>query len=173
MNDKFKKDYYRMTGKAWSLISWVDLFFRYDIRYLKLLRKNRSYLKSFRYRKFARKYGLEVLSESIDEGLYLGHAHNINVHPDVKIGKNCNLNKGCTIGKENRGDRKGVPVLGNDVWVGTNAIIVGKITIGDDVLIAPNSYVNFNVPSHTIVVGNPGRIVYKLNATEGYITNRV
>lgn len=43
--------------------------------------------------------------------------------------------------------------------------------VGDDVLIAPNSYVNCDVPSHSIVFGNPCIIKHKDNATEGYINN--
>ena len=105
--------------------------------------------------------------------MYIGHAHNINVNPKVVIGQNCNLNKGCTIVVENRGKRKGTPVLGDDVWIGTNAVVVGNITIGSDVLIAPNAYVNFDVPSHSIVLGNPGKIIKKNNATEGYIMNKI
>jgi serine O-acetyltransferase len=46
---------------------------------------------------------------------------------------------------------------------------VGKIVIGDNVLIAPNSYVNFDVPSHSIVIGNPAKIISRNNPTEGYI----
>lgn len=71
------------------------------------------------------------------------------------------------------GGRKGAPAIGNEVWIGINAAIVGKITIGDDVLIAPNSYVNCDVPSHSIVFGNPCIIKHKENATEGYIDRRV
>ena len=40
------------------------------------------------------------------------------------------------------GGRQETPVIGNEVWIGINAVGVGKITIGDDVMIAPNSYVN-------------------------------
>ena len=43
----------------------------------------------------------------------------------------------------------------------------------NDVLIAPLAYVNFNVPDHSIVIGNPGKIIPKENATQGYIQNRV
>jgi serine O-acetyltransferase len=173
MNEKFKKDYYRMTGKKWTFLGYVDMFLRYDLRYLwHIRRKNKkSIFYKLRSISLARRYGLEILSSSIGEGLYIGHAHNINVHPYAVIGKNCNLNKGCTVGKENRGKRNGAPTLGNFVWVGTNAVIVGKITIGDDVLIAPNSYINFDVPSHSIVVGNPARIIHRDNATESYIQN--
>lgn len=71
------------------------------------------------------------------------------------------------------GGRQGAPVIGNEVWIGINAIIVGKITIGDDVLIAPNSYVNCDVPSHSIAIGNPCIIKHRENATEGYINRRV
>ena len=49
-------------------------------------------------------------------------------------------------------------------------MVVGRIHIGDDVLIAPNSFVNCDVPSHSIVVGNPCRIIPRENATEGYVT---
>lgn len=49
--------------------------------------------------------------------------------------------------------------------------MVGKINIGDDVLIAPNAFVNFDVPSHSIVIGNPGTIIIRENATESYINN--
>lgn len=44
--------------------------------------------------------------------------------------------------------------IGNRVWIGINAAIVGGITIGDDVLIAPNSFVNQDIPSHSVVFGN-------------------
>ena len=172
-DDLFKKDYYRMTGKKWGGISFIELFFRFDLRYLRHIRSRKGYFHTFRALEYSRKYGLEILSSHIGAGLYIGHAHNINVHPDAIIGKNCNLNKGCTIGRENRGKRNGAPILGDEVWVGSNAMVCGKIMIGNDVLIAPNSYVNFDVPDHSIVMGNPGKIYPKKNATEGYITNRI
>lgn len=71
------------------------------------------------------------------------------------------------------GGRRGAPVIGDEVWIGINATIVGKVTIGDDVLIAPNSYVNCDVPSHSIVFGNPCIIKHRENATEGYINRKV
>ena len=86
-------------------------------------------------------------------------------------GKNVNIATGCTIGVENRGIRKGCPKIGNCVWIGSNSVIVGNISIGDDVLIAPLTFVNFDVPSHSIVIGNPARIIYRENATDGYINN--
>ena len=89
------------------------------------------------------------------------------------IGKNCNIAKGVTIGQENRGKRKGTPIIGDSVWIGTNAVIVGKIVIGDDVLIAPNAFVNCDVPSHSVVTGNPCTIHHRDNATEAYVERLV
>ena len=89
----------------------------------------------------------------IGGGLYLGHPHCITINPSARIGQNVNIHKGVTIGQENRGARKGVPTIGNNVWIGINATIVGNIIIGDDVLIAPNTYVNCNIPSHCVVLG--------------------
>ena len=126
---------------------------------------------AFRY---ARKYGLEFSANvKIGKGFYLGHPYNITVGEGVVIGDNVNLHKGVTIGVENRGERIGAPVIGNHVYVGVNATIVGKVNIGDDVLIAPGAFVNFDVPSHCVVLGNPGIIHPVENATNGYIRNCV
>ena len=105
----------------------------------------------------------------IGGGLYIGHSYCITINPNTVIGENCYIHKNVTIGQESRGKRQGCPTIGDNVWIGINAIIIGKITVGNDVLIAPNSYVNFNVPSHSIVLGNPGKIIKKENATYSYI----
>lgn len=124
---------------------------------------------------YYKKRNLIELSKETDigEGLYFGHPYCITINPNVAIGKNCNIHKGVTIGQENRGERKGTPTIGNNVWIGVNATIVGKISISDDVLIAPNSYVNQNIPPHSIVFGNPCIIKAKENATDGYINRTV
>ena len=84
-----------------------------------------------------------------------------------------NIATGVTIGRENRGPRTGAPTIGDNCWIGTNAVIVGNIHVGEDVLIAPLSFVNFDVPAHSIVIGNPAKIIHRENATEGYIDNVV
>lgn len=119
-------------------------------------------------------YKVELSEETeIGEGLYIGHPYCITVNPAAKLGRNCNISKGVTIGRENRGKRKGTPIIGDCVWIGVNSTIVGNIRIGNDVLIAPNSYVNQDIPDHSIVFGNPCIIKYKENATEGYINNKI
>ncbi len=109
----------------------------------------------------------------IGEGFYIGHCGRVIINHNAVLGKNVNIATGVTIGQENRGERKGVPTIKDNVWIGTNAVIVGNVTIGEDVLIAPLTFVNFDVPDHSIVIGNPGRIIPRENATEDYINNKV
>jgi serine O-acetyltransferase len=72
----------------------------------------------------------------------------------------------------NRGSKTGAPSLGNRVWVGANAVIVGNIHISDDALIAPLTYVNMDVPAKAVVMGNPGKIV-SYEGSEGYVNHQV
>lgn len=126
------------------------------------------------YKRQSEKHGIEIpWTTSIGKGLYLGHAYNITVNPAAVIGCNCNLHRGVLIGQANRGSKKGAPVIGDRVWIGVNAAVVGGITIGDDVLIAPNAYVNCNVPSHSVVFGNPCVIKAAENASASYIENTI
>lgn len=123
---------------------------------------------------FRNKNHIEMSSDlEIGEGLYIGHPFCITINPGVKMGKNINIHKGVTIGQENRGERKGVPTISDEVWIGINSKIVGAVHIGNDVLIAPNTFVNCDVPDHSIVIGNPCIIKRRDNATEGYINREV
>lgn len=175
MNSIFLKDYYRMTGCAWtgSLKDLLNILLHHNIRFVYLFRKYQQRKSPFTRLMLycmTRKYGLEIsVRAQIGEGVYLGHPYQITVAEGVRIGRNVNLHKGCTIGRENRGKRTGVPTLGDRVFVGIGSVIVGNITIGDDVLIAPNSYVNFDVPDHSVVIGNPAVIHPRNNATESYV----
>ena len=152
MNQKFKKDYYRMTGKNWSGSpgDYLCVAMHHNLRYMYLFRKYEtrpSWPVRILLYWLSLKFGLEISREAkLGEGVYLGHPYNITIAEGVQIGPNANLHKGCTIGRENRGPRAGVPTIGNNVWIGINAVVVGKITIGDDVLIAPGSFVNRDVP---------------------------
>lgn len=175
MNTYFMSDHYRMTGESLpkKLRVWCDIALRHNIRYMyffRIAQHRKSLIAKLVLSWMSTKYGLEIsTAASIGPGLYLGHPYNITVAQDTVIGKNVNLHKGCTIGRENRGRRMGAPTLGDDVFVGINATIVGKIHIGSDVVIAPNSYVNFDIPDYSIVIGNPGVIRHKENATADYI----
>ena len=54
---------------------------------------------------------------------------------------------------------------------GTGAVLLGNIQVGPNVMIAPNAFVNFDVPPHSIVIGNPAIIIFKDNLIKNYINN--
>jgi serine O-acetyltransferase len=109
----------------------------------------------------------------IGEGFYIGHSGRVIINPEAKLGKNMNISTGVVIGCENRGKRKGAPIFEGNCWIGANSVIVGNVRIGEDVLIAPLTFVNFDVPAHSVVVGNPAKVIHKENATQDYICNIV
>ena len=56
---------------------------------------------------------------------------------------------------------KGDTVIGNDVWIGQNAVILPGVQIGDGAIIGANSVVGSNVAPYTIVIGNPAKVLRK------------
>ncbi len=123
-------------------------------------------------KKYEKKYGLEIKFDNIGPRLLLMHPFNITINGKAIIKGDCTLFKGVTIGSIRSGKKKGTPILEKNVVCCINSVIVGNVHIGEDVLIAPNSYVNFDVPNHSVVVGNPGIIHYKENATSDYISGK-
>lgn len=175
MKEIIKKDLYRYYGKKESLIQRI--FRKPEIKFSVALRQAHNSKNPFlqlRLMRISRKTGIQIPARTqIGEGFYIGHFGRVIIHPECVLGKNVNIATGVTLGRENRGAREGVPKIGNCVWIGTNAVVVGNITVGNDVLIAPLAYVNFDVPDHSIVIGNPAKIIKRDNATEGYINNKV
>ena len=171
-------DLYRYNGKRGLRNLLGTAIRKVDFRWILLFRiyqsRRHPFISRWMLRCCSRKTGIQIgWHTQIGEGLVLVHCGDIAVNNDSVIGKNCTMYHGVTVGMEFRGERKGNPVIGDNVWIGSNACVVGNIKIGDDVLIAPLSFVNFDVPSHSIVIGNPAKIVHRENATESYITNPV
>ncbi len=104
--------------------------------------------------------GISISPKSkIGKGFYIGHFGNIFIGDDVEIGEMCNISQGVTLGVSGRGGARGMPRLGNRVYVGANAVIAGKISIGDDAVIAANSLVMGNVAAKAVMMGVPARMV--------------
>ena len=110
-------------------------------------------------------------NRTIGDGLIIGHWGKIVINEAVQFGSRLFITHGVTIGRDIRGKRAGAPTFGDSVCIRANSTVVGKINIGNDVLIAPNTFVNFDVPDHSVVVGNPASIHHRENATEGHIPN--
>lgn len=84
------------------------------------------------------------------------------------IGKNCNISQGVTLGQANRGKNTGYPTLGDNVYIGPGAKIVGAVKIGNDVAIGANCVVTHDIPDHAVVVGVPGKVI-SWAGTAGYM----
>lgn len=168
----FEADMHRYGQKgAKGYCRWFSYFLR------KASTSRSSFMRrwySFWYKVLCSGHGMEIPpSTVIGKGFYVGHPYNITISPAAVLGENVNVHKGATIGWENRGKRYGAPTIHNNVWIGINATVVGNITIGEDVLIAPNAFVNCDVPAHSVVVGNPCKITPKEHATERYVRYQV
>lgn len=94
----------------------------------------------------------------IGSGLYINHFGSIFVGASI-IGENCNLSHEVTIGVAGRGDKRGLPVVGDRVYFGAGAKVVGKVTIGNDVAIGANAVVTHDLSDCAVAVGAPARVV--------------
>ncbi len=112
--------------------------------------------------------GIQIpVGTKMGEGLRISHFGNIVVNPAAKIGCNFSIAQGTLIGSA-AGKRAGVPTIGDNVICSANSLIVGGVTIGDYVMIAPGAFVNFDVPDNSIVIGNPGKIIPANRPTDKY-----
>jgi serine O-acetyltransferase len=93
----------------------------------------------------------------IGPGLRIYHYGCIVLNPDTIIGTNCTMRHGVTIG--NRKTEHDIPVIGDNVDIGTGAKILGAITIGNNVKIGANAVVLDNIPDNAVAVGVPARII--------------
>ena len=98
------------------------------------------------------------VSVEIGKGLYIGHFGCIILHSNVKMGENCSIVTGITIGTRGLGNT-GVPVIGDNVYIGVGAKILGGIKIGNNVKIGANAVVIDDVPDGATVVGIPAKII--------------
>jgi serine O-acetyltransferase len=108
---------------------------------------------------------------SIGAGLYIGHVGGIHINPQAVIGQNCDLGHRVTIGTSAMG-RQGTPVLGDNVYVGPGAMLIGNIRIGDGAKIAANTLVIDDVPDGATVMGVPGRIILGPSRTDRPLSPR-
>ena len=166
MNRQIKDDLFRYIGPACNNIfmQWRYFLFTPGFRYIYYLRKTASarYLKYFwlfLLRHCMCRTGIQIPYQTqIGPGLRIVHFGSIVVNPGAVIGKNFNIAQGVLIGNA-QGKNKGCPVIGDNVCINANAVVIGGITIGNHVLIAPGAFVNFDVPDNSIVIGNPGQII--------------
>ncbi len=138
-------------------------------------RKNRMlfYFFFLWYRRLKVKYGFDISYRTqIGKGFYIGHFGSIVIHGDTVIGENCNISQGITIGVSNYGEKKGIPTIGNSVFIGPNACVFGNITVGNNVTIGANSVVTEDIPDGKTVLPSKTTIIDK-DLSSFYIHNSI
>jgi serine O-acetyltransferase len=101
--------------------------------------------------------GVDILPRAdLGGGCIIAHGIGLVVGGRTVIGEDCTLLHGVTLG-EARFDELDCPRVGNRVTVGAGAIVLGRITIGDDALIGAGSVVVSDVPPGAVVAGVPAR----------------
>lgn len=173
MLEKYRIDFFAQYGRKFSFREWKNWwsdFLFWGRLYEEVKHPLVRLIVNRRCRTLMYKRGHEFpFNGSMGEGLVLGHGFGITVNSGAKIGRYNVLFKGCTIGSIRSGKRAGAPKLGDRVVVGCNAFVCGGITIGNDVLIAANSFVDFDVPSNSLVLGNPGIVHVRKNPCRDYL----
>lgn len=103
-------------------------------------------------------FGIEISADSnIGPGFYIGHSGGIVVHGD--LGAQCSIGQGVTIGSKGAGRSDGYPRLGQRVYLGAGAMVIGAVRVGDDVVVGANTVVVQDIPAGMRVVSAPVRLL--------------
>lgn len=118
------------------------------------------------------KYGIAIPEYTvIGPGLFINRFGGIYVSGDCIIGSNVNFTHGVLLGITNRGPLMGSPIVGDRVFLGAGAKIIGRIRIGNDAAVGANAVVTKDVPDSAVVGGIPAKVL-SMKGSEGYINRQ-
>jgi serine O-acetyltransferase len=152
-------------GRDWTLAGFRAMaFHRFGVWRMtvhpKILRAPLSMLYRYLYRKARNHYGIELpYTVQLGRRVIIEHNGAIIIHGHSKIGDECIIRQGVTIGIRSMDRVFDAPRLGKGVDIGAGAKILGDITIGDHVKIGANAVVLSDLPDGATAVGIPARIV--------------
>lgn len=96
------------------------------------------------------------LTSKIGPGFYIGHFGGIVIRGD--FGNNCSIGQNVTVGSKGAGKSNGWPEIGNNVYIGAGAKIIGAIKVGNNTIVGANAVVTKDVPDNSLAVGVPATI---------------
>jgi serine O-acetyltransferase len=100
------------------------------------------------------------LRAEIGHGLYIAHFGGVIVNEASVVGRNCTIMHGVTLGNSGRWDRSDdAPHLGDRVYVGAGACVLGSIEIGEDAVVGANAVVNRSLDARAVAVGAPASVI--------------
>lgn len=105
---------------------------------------------------------IQNLPKFKEQNTYFPHPIGIVIHPDVKIGKNCTIFQNVTIGqgKYSKKYKTNVPILGDNVTIYANSVVIGGIVIGNNVTIGAGAIVINDIEDGKTVAGNPAKDIH-------------
>lgn len=114
--------------------------------------------------KAKRKTGIEIHpGATIGKRLFIDHGTGVVIGETAIVGNDVTLFHGVTLGGTGKEKGKRHPTIGNNVFIGSGAKILGNIIIGNNVKIGANAIILKDVPSNVTIVGVPGKIVKTLS----------
>lgn len=165
---------YKITLKGYILGFFLGEEVSRSIRFLRILR-NTEYHYNNRHRspfhfllyvlwrvhlkRVGYRYRIHIGLNTCGPGVRIVHIEGGVIINALKVGENLTITSGCVIGK--KGDNEHRATLGNNVNLSLGAKVIGKVTIGDNVIVAPNTVVIKDVPSDVAVSGVPAVIIKK------------
>lgn len=160
---------YYFFGRGFHYTFWMRV-----TRYLstKPLLKPLFFISRLNLYRLSTKYGIEIgYQVEVGYGLYIGHFGCVVVSNMSSIGHNVNLSQGVTLGQANRGKNAGAPSLGDEVYIGPGAKIVGAVNIKSFTAIGVNAVVTKDSDEFDVLVGIPAKSISK-KGSDSYIHNR-
>ena len=114
--------------------------------------------------KAKRKTGIEIHpGATIGKRLFIDHGTGVVIGETAIVGNDVTLFHGVTLGGTGKEKGKRHPTIGNNVFIGSGAKVLGNIIIGNNVKIGANAVILTDVPSNVTIVGVPGKIVKTLS----------
>ncbi|WP_418357298.1 serine O-acetyltransferase [Shewanella basaltis] len=105
-----------------------------------------------------KKYNVDIYPASkIGKGFILAHLGAVVIGDGAVLGDNCTVQSGVTIGQKN--SFSGFPIIGNNVYIGSGAKVLGDIVIGDNTIIGANSVVTTSFDSNSVIGGVPAKYI--------------
>jgi maltose O-acetyltransferase len=113
---------------------------------------------------------------SIGHDVYMNAGASIEVWREIMIGSNVLMGPFASIIDDDRHEvepgtarHKGPTIVGNNVWLGRNAVVLPGVTIGDGSVIGANSVVTRDIPPNSFAAGAPARVLRKLEIPDGWV----